>query len=108
MIWFGDYYIRSEEDSRNPYVAPLRANDLRKLPPAYVVTAENDVLRDEGKAYAERLKEAGVSVESVCAEGLVHGYFTTMAHFPEQIKDTILKISDFLNKVNTKEKTGKK
>ena len=100
MIWFGDYYIRSEEDSRNPYVAPLLASDLCNLPPALIVTAENDVLRDEGKAYAERLKEAGVPVESVCAEGLVHGYFTTMAVFPEQIKDTILKVSNFLNKVS--------
>lgn len=104
MIWFGDYYIRNEEDSRNPYVAPLLANDLSNLPPAFVVTAENDVLCDEGIAFAERLKEAGVLVESACAEGMVHGFFTTMAVFPEQIKDTVSKMSQFLNKVNPKVK----
>lgn len=102
MIWFGDHYIRNEEDARNPYVAPLVANNLSNLPPAFVITAENDVLRDEGIAYAERLKEAGVKVESVTAAGLVHGYFTTMAAFSEQIKDTVSKISLFLDEVDSK------
>lgn len=96
MIWFGDYYISNELDAKNLYVAPLLAEKLNNLPPAFVVTAEYDVLRDEGIAYAKRLKKAGVKVESYTEPGLIHGYFTNMAVFPEQIKLTISKMARFL------------
>jgi acetyl esterase len=100
MIWFGNYYIRNEEDAKNVLVAPILAEDLRNLPPAYVLTAEFDVLRDEGEAYAERLKEAGVTVETSREEGLVHGFFTNMAVFPDDIKGAIDKFAAFLSKVD--------
>jgi acetyl esterase len=100
MIWFGNYYIRNEEDAKNVLVAPILAEDLRNLPPAYVLTAEFDVLRDEGEAYAERLKEAGVMVETSREEGLVHGFFTNMAVFPDDIKGAIDKFASFLSKVD--------
>ncbi|WP_078544761.1 alpha/beta hydrolase [Litchfieldia alkalitelluris] len=100
MIWFGDYYIRSEEDAKNVYIAPLQAADLSNLPPAFVLTAENDVLRDEGHAYAARLKEAGVNVETSCEPGLVHGFFTNMAVFPDHIKASIDKMSAFLSEID--------
>ena len=107
MIWFGDYYIRNEEDKKDKYVAPLLAEDLTNLPPVLVITAEFDVLRDEGIAYEQRLREAGVKVESICEEGLVHGYFTNMAVFPERVKGTISKIAEFVNEVNSNvEKTS--
>jgi len=96
MIWTGNHYINNIQDSRNKYVSPLLADDLSRLPPAFIITAENDVLRDEGLAYAERLKKAGVLVEVVCELGMVHGYFTLNAIFPDRIKDSILKISKFL------------
>ncbi|MDC0759499.1 alpha/beta hydrolase [Brevibacillus sp. AG] len=96
MLWFSNHYINHEYDKGNPYVAPLSARDLSNLPPAIVITAECDVLRDEGIAYAERLKNAGVKVEAVCEKGLVHGYFTNMSVFPEQIKATISRITEFL------------
>lgn len=96
MIWFGNHYIRDEADKRNPYVAPLTAADLRQLPFAYVVTAEYDVLRDEGLAYAEKLKEAGVPVVYTCEQGLIHGYFTNMLLFRERIESTIGQIGVFL------------
>ncbi|HWO95536.1 MAG TPA: alpha/beta hydrolase fold domain-containing protein [Bacillus sp. (in: firmicutes)] len=102
MIWFGDSYIRNEEDKKDKYVAPLRADDLSNLPPALVITAEFDVLRDEGMAYDKRLREAGIKVESVLEDGLVHGYFTNMAVFPDRIKGTISKIAQFINEVNQK------
>lgn len=105
MMWFGDYYINHEIDKKNLHVSPLLAEDLSNLPPTFVITVENDVLRDEGQAYAKRLKEAGVKVASICEQGLVHGYFTNMAVFPEQIKHTISKISQFLNEVNLKIKS---
>jgi acetyl esterase len=100
MIWFGNYYINSEADTKNKYVAPLLAEDLSGLPPAFVLTAENDVLRDEGLAYAERLKEAGVKVEATIELGLIHGFFTNMALFPERIKGSIHKFAQFLNQID--------
>ena len=107
MIWFGNYYITSEADTRNPLVAPLLAENLSNLPPALVITAENDVLKDEGQAYAKRLQEAGVKVDSICEQGLVHGYFTNMAVFPERIKGTISKITQFINEINPRIKNVK-
>ena len=97
MIWFGDYYINHPFDAKNIYIAPLRADNLKNLPPAFVVTAECDVLRDEGIAYANRLREAGVQVEAYTEPGIIHGYFTNMAVFPEQIKGTISKFAQFIN-----------
>lgn len=100
MVWFGNHYIRSAADKKDQYLAPLRDEDLSNLPPAYVITSENDVLRDEGLAYAQRLKEAGVPVESFTEKGLVHGYFTNMAVFSERIKGSISNIVRFLRDIN--------
>jgi acetyl esterase len=105
MIWFGNYYIRNDDDKKDKYVVPLLADDLSNLPPALVITAEFDVLRDEGIAYEKRLKEVGIEVQSICEEGLVHGYFTNMAVFPERIKGTISGIAQFINEINPKVKS---
>jgi acetyl esterase len=72
MVWFWNHYLSDESEARHPYAAPLRAEHLRDLPPAYVITAEYDPLRDEGEAYAARLREAGVPVAAVRCEGLTH------------------------------------
>ena len=72
MLWFWQQYCPDQEQRNNPYAAPMRATDLSGLPPALVLTAEYDPLRDEGNAYAAQLEAAGVTVESVCYDGLPH------------------------------------
>ena len=72
MKWFQKHYLERKEDQRNPHASPLLADDLSGLPPALLITAEFDVLGDEGKAYANRLKQAGVSVKYIQYKGMIH------------------------------------
>jgi acetyl esterase len=67
-------YSAGRDLSRDPYAAPLRAESLAGLPPALVVLGGCDLLRDEGRAYAGRLRDEGVAVEEVCYPGQPHGF----------------------------------
>src|SRR5204863_6832268 len=73
MDWFRGHYLPDDEAARDPRASPLLADDLTGLPPAYVVTAGFDVLRDEGEEYARRLQEAGVAAALRRHPGIVHG-----------------------------------
>jgi acetyl esterase/lipase len=76
MAWFWDAYLPDVERRSEPYASPLRASDeqLAGLPPAFVVVDEADVLRDEGEAYAARLRAAGVPVTTVRYDGITHDF----------------------------------
>ena len=75
MKWFWHHYLESESDGDNPLASPLRASNLRGLPDTTLLTAEFDPLRDEGRAYAERLEEAGVATSYTDYPGVFHGFF---------------------------------
>jgi acetyl esterase len=76
MAWFRDHYLSRPEDRLDWRAAPLQAPDFSGLPPALVITAECDVLHDEGVLYARALSEAGVTVEHRDYPGMMHGFFS--------------------------------
>jgi acetyl esterase/lipase len=78
MIWFWDHYLPDVARRKEADASPLQASDLSGLPPAVVLLAEYDVLRDEGQAYADRLRDAGVPVDVHVHSGQMHGFFTLL------------------------------
>jgi acetyl esterase len=74
MTWFEGHYLAEGTDKTDPRLSPLCAEDLSGLPPAYIMTAGFDPLRDEGETYAERLKQAGVVTALSRQPDLIHGF----------------------------------
>jgi acetyl esterase len=86
ILWFRERYLPDVSFETDPQASPLFAKDLSGLPPALVVTAGFDPLRDEGRAYADRLREAGVEVEYVCSQGSMHGFINTAGAIDESAR----------------------
>ncbi len=78
MIWFWDCYLINSDIIRHPLATPLAVDTLSDLPPALIITAEKDPLRDEAIKYAEALKQAGVATQHTLYKGLKHGFIGTM------------------------------
>lgn len=94
MKWFIEQYVE-EAERKNPLVSPLYA-EVVHAPKAFIIVAENDVLKDEGILYAKKLAHVGTPVKLVEMEGLIHSYFTNNAIFAEEIDSTIAEITAFL------------
>lgn len=85
MAWYWEQYCPEPADRDHPDAAPLHARDLSGLPPAHVVVASHDILRDQGLAYAQRLAQAGVAVTTAEAEGHLHGFLRWSGVVPESL-----------------------
>ena len=94
-LWFCMQYLRSEEDGRNPLVSPLLADNFSQLPPAHIVTAGYDILRDDGTLYFKKLRDAGVPVTLKCYEHLTHGVLN-MDGIVDSVRPAIVEIAETL------------
>ena len=93
--WFGQHYFSSPSEPNDVRASPIRCADLSELPPAFVLTAGFDPLRDEGKAYADQLREAGVNAVYRCFTGQIHGFLTLDKIIP-QASEAIDELTDAL------------
>lgn len=100
MSWLWSLYLAGKDDYTNPYAVPLASNNLAGLPPTIMVTAEYDVLRDDGRIYAQKLLENKVSVIHKDFPGMIHGFFNYGTQIDEgyKLRDWI---SDSIKKVLT-------
>lgn len=92
IFFFDTNYLSPDVDRKDPYAFPLYAKDLHGLPPALVITAEYDPLRDEGDMYAQRLREAGVPTTLKHYEGMIHG-FVSFSHRLDKGKAALAEIA---------------
>jgi len=99
MVWFWHHYLPRDADAGNPYASPLLAHDLSHLPPALMITAECDVLRDEAEAYAMRLQAAGVPVQLQRYKGMIHD-FVGMAVVLDRGKEALAQMATYLQNQN--------
>lgn len=99
MEWFLNHYVPDATQRKNPYVAPLHYEHIEQFPPTLLIAAQYDVLVDEGITFMKRLNEASPVHERIEMPGLIHSYYSKMAFFEEETKQTTIHISKFLKKL---------
>ncbi len=100
LCWASDLYTKSNEERLNHLVSPLLVENAKDLPPAIIITAEFDILRDEGEAYARKLSDAGVPTKAIRYNGAVHA-FVGMAGKSDLGKSAIDESLAFLKHITT-------
>jgi acetyl esterase len=105
ILWFRGLYLPDPSYESRPEVSPFFAPDLVGLPPALMLTAGFDPLRDEGKAYADRMRAAGIEVEYVCSQGSMHGFLNTAGGVAEAARMVRL-AADRLRKALTRTRSN--
>ncbi|OOL32578.1 esterase [Rhodococcus rhodochrous] len=98
LDWFWEQYLSAPEDADNPYAVPARAARLDGLPPALILTTENEVARDEAEQYGDRLRAEGVNVRTVRFGGLVHGVYWMSGAVPRS-RELRAAVADFVKSV---------
>jgi acetyl esterase len=96
MCWFWEHYLPEGNDGSHGYLSLLRAESLERLPSALIVTCEFDPLRDEGRAFADRLAEAGVPTTHIEEKGMIHGYLRRLDSF-RRAQQTMRDIATWIN-----------
>jgi acetyl esterase len=97
MKWFWGHFMEDESEANDPYASPLRAKNLSDLPPALIVTAEYDPLRDEGEAYGKRLQQAGVKVTISRYAGMIHAFIRMTAQL-DKAKEALDEVAGTLRR----------
>ena len=97
ILWYMQQYLRTDADRTDSRFSPLRASSLKGQPPAMIVTAGFDPLRDEGRAYGDRLREAGVEVVYLEYPGQIHAFVSLTKAIPQGMACT-LEIAEFLRR----------
>ena len=95
IAWFISGYLRNGEDMYDQRASPLMAESHADLPPAFIMTAAFDPLKDEGEAYANKLRDSDVTVKYCCYEGMVHG-FIAMPGAVDMAKTALLDAASYL------------
>lgn len=96
VTWFLNMYLPGPEARVHPDFAPIHANDLGVLPPTVIITAEHDILTEQGEAYGARLQDSGATVEIVRVPGMIHGFLTLDPFLPGAASDAIDTIAGFI------------
>ena len=99
LAWYYEQYYGADNNLKYPKVSPILADDLSNSPPALIITAEYDTLRDEAKAYADRLRNSGVETRYSCYDGMIHG-FLQMAGLVQEAQAAINEISETVRSDN--------
>ncbi|XP_013418732.1 AB hydrolase superfamily protein C1039.03 [Lingula anatina] len=98
MYWFVNHFLHNEAERSDPRASPILRTKFDHLPPALYVAATHDVLFDEGMEYAKKLKEAGVTIETLMLEGITHCTVNFPNYYKETYAMTCRKIAEFVKK----------